>query len=164
MSRFNAATVELDAVIKNRTLAAGFRFVEAVPAFLGHAWCDSQPWINGLTVQPNSFHPNISGHVAYAILTAPALFGTPATRRPDLRAVAQDDVALPIVTSAHGPTRIRTADLDSAKVARAAAKAGVTKAELRRLREAQRAKISNAELDRLDRVITARAAKRMRSR
>ena len=47
MARFNDATVELNALIKDRAQAAGFRFVEAVPAFLGHAWCDSRPWING---------------------------------------------------------------------------------------------------------------------
>ena len=105
MARFNDATVKLNVLIKNRAQAAGFRFVEAVPAFLGHAWCDRQPWINGLTISPNSF-----------------------------------------------------------QVARAAARAGVTKAELRRLRAAQRAKIPNAQLDRLDRQITARAAKRLQER
>ena len=163
MSRFNDATVKLNVLIKKRAQAAGFRFVEAVPAFLGHAWCDRQPWINGLTISPNSFHPTIGGHVAYAVLTAPALFGTP-TRRPDVRAVPQDDVALPAVTSARGAARIATADLGSAKVSRAAARAGVTEAELRRLRAAQRAKIPNAQLDRLDRQITARAAKRLQQR
>ena len=163
MARFNDATVELNALIKDRAEAAGFQFVEAVPAFLGHAWCDSRPWINGLTIPPNSFHPNIRGHFAYAVLTAPALFGTPA-RTTEVQPLAEDDVDLPAVASARGPGRIMVADLSSPKVARTAAKAGVTKADLRQLLAAQRAKVPNAQLDRLDRVITARAAKRLRSR
>ena len=53
----------------------------AAPAFVGHAICDPQPWINNLVYPTvNSFHQNIAGHYAYAVLTAPALFGTPVAR------------------------------------------------------------------------------------
>jgi hypothetical protein len=68
------------------------------------------------------------------------------------------------VTSAQGPARIRVLDLNRPVVTRAAARAGVTKAELRRLRAAQRSGASNAELDRLDAKITKAAAQRRADR
>jgi hypothetical protein len=126
--------------------------------------CDPLPWINGLVVPiVNSYHPNVVGHSAYAFLVAPALFGTPVARS-DLSPLAAAAVRLPAVTSAQGPTRIRVPDLNSREVARAAARAGVTKAELRRLRAALRQGASNAELDRLDAKITKAAAQRRAAR
>ena len=71
---------------------------------------------------------------------------------------------MPSITSARGPARVQPPDLNSAAVARAAARAGVTKAELKRLRNAQRSGASNAALDRLDAKITARAAQRLDAR
>ena len=71
---------------------------------------------------------------------------------------------MPSITSARGPARVQPPDLSSAAVARAAARAGVTKAELKRLRNAQRSGASNAALDRLDAKITAKAAQRMDAR
>ena len=162
MARLNAATVALNTVIQARAAAAGFTFVSAEPAFIGHAWCDRQPWINGLTISPNSFHPNISGHSAYARLVGPALFGTPTAR--SRTTLAADQVRLPSITSARGPARVQPPDLGSAAVARAAARAGVTKAELKRLQIAQRSGASNAALDRLDAKITAKAAQRLDAR
>ena len=93
----------------------------------------------------NSFHQNIAGHTAYATLTAPALFGAPVARSA-AEPAARSDVRLPDVRSAAGPTRLgpRLPDLSSPAVARAAARAGVTKAELRSLRKAQRDGASNA--------------------
>ena len=107
----------------------------------------------------NSYHPNVFGYSAYAFLVAPALLGSPVARS-DLSPLAAAAVSLPAVTSAQGPTEIRMPDLNGPEVSRAAARAGVTKAELRRLRAAQRDGASNAELDRLDAKITAAAAKR----
>ena len=53
----------------------------AAPAFVGHATCDAQPWVNNLVYPTvNSFHQNVAGHYAYAVLTAPALFGTSVAR------------------------------------------------------------------------------------
>jgi hypothetical protein len=50
--------------------------VAPVPAFLGHAVCDREPWINNLAIPTvNSFHQNIAGHYAYAVLTGPACSG-----------------------------------------------------------------------------------------
>jgi lysophospholipase L1-like esterase len=158
-ARINAGTVELNQLIRTQAAAAGFRFVDAEPAFVGHAWCDPQPWINGLTFPVvNSYHPNIAGHTAYATLVGRALFGSPA-----VEAATRLDAAaarLPAVRSAHGPTRIGVPDLNRPKIARAAARAGVTKAELSRLRSAQRHGAANAALDRLDAKITAAAARR----
>jgi len=162
MARLNDATARLNAVIQERAKVAGFTFVPAASAFNGHAWCDPQPWINGLTISPNSFHPNISGHSAYARLVGPALFGTPTAR--STATLAADQVRLPSVTSARGPARIQPPDLSSPAVARAAARAGVTNAELKRLRNAQRSGVSNAALDRLDAKITAKAAQRLDAR
>lgn len=164
MARLNAATDELNAVIQSRAEAAGLTFVAVAPAFVNHAVCDGQPWINGLVVPiVNSFHPNVIGHTAYAVLVAPALFGSPVARS-DLSPLAATAVSLPAVTSAQGPVRIRVPDLNSAEVSRAATRAGVTKAELRRLRAALRQGASNAELDRLDATITKAAAQRRAAR
>ena len=125
---------------------------------------DRRPWINGLVLPVvNSYHPNVIGHTAYAVLVAPALFGSPVARG-DLSPLAAAAVRLPAVTSAQGPARIRVPDLNRAEVTRAAARAEVTKAELRRLRAAQRSGASNAELDRLDAKITKAAAQRRAAR
>ena len=159
MERINAGTEELNDVIEAEAKAAGFRFVDTVPAFEGHAWCDRQPWINGLVFPVvNSYHPNISGHTAYAVLVGRALFGAPVAR--DVRPLAAAAVGLPPVSSAQGPARIGRPDLNRRDVTLAAVRAGVTKAELHRLRAARQRGASNAELDRLDSKITAAAAKR----
>ena len=72
--RLNAATNELDGLMQARASAAGFMFADPRPAFVGHAWCDGQEWINGLS-NPilESYHPNVSGHAAYATVVRPAL-------------------------------------------------------------------------------------------
>jgi lysophospholipase L1-like esterase len=164
MDAINDGTEELNEAIRLAADSARFRYVDAVSAFDGHAWCDPQPWINGLTFPVvNSYHPNVVGHTAYAVLVAPALFGPPVARR-DLSPLAAAAVRLPAVTSAQGPTRIGIPDLNRADVTRAAARAGVTKAELRQLRAAQRSGASNADLDRLDAKITKAAAQRRAAR
>ena len=164
MARLNAATDALNTAIQLAAQDAQLPFVAVAPAFDGHAVCDRPPWINGLVLPVvNSYHPNVIGHSAYAVLVAPALFGAPVARG-DLSPLAAAAVRLPAVSSAQGPTRIRIPDLNRAEVTRAAARAGVTKAELRRLRAALRSGASNAELDRLDAKITKAAAKRRAAR
>jgi lysophospholipase L1-like esterase len=163
MRQINDGTVELNELIQLEAEKAGFRFVSAMPAFEGHAWCDRQPWINGLVVPVvNSYHPNIAGHTAYAVLVGRALLGAPVAGR-DLRPLAAAAVGLPPVSSAQGPARIGVPNLDRREVTVAAVRAGVTKAELRQLRAAQQRGESNGELDRLDAKITAAAAKRRAS-
>ena len=126
--------------------------------------CDQRPWINGLTFPlVNSYHPNIAGHTAYAVLVGRALFGSPVALQ-DARRLDAAAASLPPVTSAQRSAPIHILDLNRPEVARAAARAGVTKAELRRLRAAQRDGASNTELDRLDAKITAAAAKRRAAR
>ena len=164
MARLNNATEKLNAVIQTEALEAGLTFVAVADAFAGHAVCDRRPWINGLVLPVvNSYHPNVFGHAAYAVQVAEALFGAPVARG-DLRPLAAAAVRLPAVSSAQGPARIRVLDLNRAEVTRAAARAGVTKAELRRLRVAQRSGATNAELDRLDAKITKAAAQRRAAR
>jgi hypothetical protein len=159
MEAINSGTRDLNGVISSVAGPAGFRYVDAVVPFKGHAWCDSQPWINGLTFPVvNSYHPNVAGHTAYAVLVGKALFGSPVAQ--DARPLAAAAARLPAVTSAQGPGRTPVPDLNRADVSLAAARAGVTKAELRRLRTALRDGTSNAELDRLDAKITAAAARR----
>ena len=164
MRQINAGTEKLNEVIRKQAEDAGFSYVSAAPAFIGHAWCDRQPWINGLTLPVvNSFHPNITGHTAYAVLVAQKLFGSPVASQ-DARPLDAAAVRLPAVTSTDGPARIRVPDLNRPEITRAAARAGVTKAELLRLRAAQRHGASNVELDRLDAKITAAATQRRAAR
>jgi len=155
MARLNAATDELDALIDARTRAAGFRYVSPVPRFTGHAWCADEAWVNGLSHPAlNSFHPNATGHAAYADLVGPALLGTARA------AVAAPAVRLPDTAGARTGYPVRTPDLGTAAVTRASARAGVTRAELAQLRHALASGTSNRELDRLDARITRRAAAR----
>ncbi|HEX4213645.1 MAG TPA: SGNH/GDSL hydrolase family protein [Candidatus Dormibacteraeota bacterium] len=52
----------------------GFTFVDARPAFTGHAVCSSDEWINGLSDPVSeSYHPNIAGQQAYATLVQAAM-------------------------------------------------------------------------------------------
>jgi lysophospholipase L1-like esterase len=77
-SRINAATGVLDDLIRTKAAAHRFGFVEARPAFLGHAVCDGVEWINGLSSPvTESYHPNRAGSLGYAALFGPALTGRP---------------------------------------------------------------------------------------
>lgn len=68
----------LSTTIQGRAQAAGFGYVDARPAFLGHAVCDDIEWVNGASWPINeSYHPNRAGHVGYANLVEPKLrYGT----------------------------------------------------------------------------------------
>lgn len=50
-------------VIRDRALAHGFAFVDAIPVFASHPICSNE-WINGLNIirTSESFHPNRPGH------------------------------------------------------------------------------------------------------
>jgi len=161
MERLNAATDELDALIRSRTRAAGLTYVSPVERFADHAWCDDEPWVNGLS-RPwlDSFHPNAAGHAAYAGLLRPALLGnTPRTVRVAARPPA---VRRPDTAGAGGGYPVEPPDLSTPAVTRAAARAGVTAGELAQLRRALRSGAANQTLDRLDEQITRRAAARQR--
>jgi lysophospholipase L1-like esterase len=52
----------LAATIRERARARGLIFVDAIPAFAGHAVCDREPWLNGLSSPlAESYHPNALG-------------------------------------------------------------------------------------------------------
>ncbi|WP_211241726.1 SGNH/GDSL hydrolase family protein [Patulibacter minatonensis] len=70
----NATSDLLRTTLRARASAAGFLFADVTPAFGGHAVCDGDEWLNGLS-RPirESFHPNARGHAegyAPAILRA----------------------------------------------------------------------------------------------
>jgi len=90
IARLNQTADLLADVIRERARAHGFAFIDARPAFLGHAWCEDE-WINGLSNPTNkSYHPNDRGYVGYAGITRAALLAesSPSFRRgPDGRIV-----------------------------------------------------------------------------
>lgn len=134
MSRLNAGTAELDRLIDGRSAAAGFTYVEVRDDFAGHAVCDSQAWINNLSVPVDeSFHPNRAGNRAYAAAITPALGVTSSTASrmatpqaepastPSLR--AQADAVLDLqLTSDRNLRRAATAGVNPGEVTRAVAK------------------------------------------
>lgn len=120
MRSLNGATDQLADVIEDRTLAAGFGYVDARPAFQGHAVCDSPEWVNGLSwpIQ-ESYHPNRAGNIGYAdifwpgtsasALTTPtgveATDDRPATRAEQVRAQADAVLAMDLT----GASQLRQA-------------------------------------------------------
>jgi lysophospholipase L1-like esterase len=159
MRRLNAATDQLDALIRARSRAAGLRYVSPAAGFRRHAWCDHDAWVNGPS-RPvvNSYHPNARGHAAYARVVGPALAGRRYTHGSARAATLP--VRLPSGVTSRGDFPVTVPDLGSPAVARASAEAGVTQAELARLRRAQQCGAPNSTLDRLDTQITRRAAAR----
>ncbi|HEX6077947.1 MAG TPA: SGNH/GDSL hydrolase family protein [Micromonosporaceae bacterium] len=71
----------LSTTIQGRAQAAGFIYVDARPAYTGHAVCDDVEWINGASWPlSESYHPNRAGQVGYANLVEPRLrYGLAAT-------------------------------------------------------------------------------------
>lgn len=67
MARLNAAADELALCLRDAADRAGFTCVDVLPRFIGHAACDDDEWINGVSWPvEESFHPNADGHAAYA--------------------------------------------------------------------------------------------------
>lgn len=64
--RLNATADQLAETIGAQASAHGFGFADVRGAFAGHAVCDAQEWINGLSNPVSeSFHPNRDGQVGY---------------------------------------------------------------------------------------------------
>ncbi|MCW2990529.1 MAG: Triacylglycerol lipase [Solirubrobacterales bacterium] len=64
-TRLNATADLLRDVTKARAAAYGFVFKDVIPAFVGHAVCDSPEWLNGLSNPTGeSYHPNTTGHAS----------------------------------------------------------------------------------------------------
>jgi lysophospholipase L1-like esterase len=63
MRRLNETADLLRNVTRERTVAAGGTFEDAIPPFTGHAVCSSSEWLNGLSNPvEESYHPNTLGH------------------------------------------------------------------------------------------------------
>lgn len=64
-TRLNQTADMLRTQIQNAAARAGanFTFKDVIPAFVGHAICDSTEWLNGLSNPTGeSYHPNTLGH------------------------------------------------------------------------------------------------------
>jgi lysophospholipase L1-like esterase len=60
--KLNETGDKLDAKIKERVAAHGFTFVDSRNAFLPHAVCSSEEWLNGQSNPlEESYHPNVKG-------------------------------------------------------------------------------------------------------
>ncbi|WP_050670972.1 SGNH/GDSL hydrolase family protein [Luteipulveratus halotolerans] len=74
MARMNDIADELAAVIEAAAAPAGAMFVDVRPTFDGHAACEDDEWIRGMSRPLEvSYHPNTAGHSAYAVQIADAL-------------------------------------------------------------------------------------------
>lgn len=121
MSRLNAATHELDTLVKQKTTAAGHTFVDPRGAFTSHAVCDNVEWINGLSWPVvESFHPNRAGNVGYADVFWPGSGAASVAAVPIERAAS-------VETRVHAEAKtVLALDLDSRANLRAAARAGIS--------------------------------------
>ncbi|WP_052590177.1 SGNH/GDSL hydrolase family protein [Luteipulveratus mongoliensis] len=74
MQRMNDIADELAAVIGAAAASSGAQFVDVREVFLGHAVCEEDEWLRGMS-RPRevSYHPNTAGHSAYALQIAEAL-------------------------------------------------------------------------------------------
>jgi hypothetical protein len=84
MTRLNQTADLLANVTRARAQAHGFTFVDARPAFMGHAVCDNPEWLNGLSNPTSeSYHPNRTGHSSgYAGIVRAALLAAPDPHAP----------------------------------------------------------------------------------
>jgi lysophospholipase L1-like esterase len=76
-TELNRAANLLDRIERAEAGAYGFAFVDPRRAFSGHALCDPDPWLKGLS-NPlvESFHPNPAGYRAFARLLLNAFSST----------------------------------------------------------------------------------------
>lgn len=134
MTRLNAAADLLNATIRREAEAAGFQFVDPTQTFVGHAVCDNPEWIHNLSMNVSeSFHPKADGHRAYASLIGGRLDTTTATaaRTATVRTGGQ-------TSSNTSRGKIVEPDVESPEALAAAARAGVSVAEVRDLAQARK--------------------------
>ncbi|HYN28597.1 MAG TPA: hypothetical protein VES95_01815 [Dermatophilaceae bacterium] len=135
MTRLNATADLLNATIAQAAQTAGVGFVNPAPAFLGHAVCDSSPWLNNLTSPTSeSFHPNRAGHASgYTPTVSPSLTGAPVTATSAVLRTAEGAGAAQAkrqrgyaaLDRTITPKEFRLPDLHSPRVRAAAERAGV---------------------------------------
>lgn len=164
MSRLEQGVDDLAAVIGGVAGDAGAAFVDPRADFEGHAVCDREEWVSGVSWPlEESYHPNVDGHAAYARLVLEA-FG-----------VSEGEVRTPPggVTVHHGPQRrgsapvFRLPDLLSLQSLEGARRSGLDPDHVAAL--ARRAAspalgadaaAASAELHALDRVVRERSPER----
>ncbi len=72
--KMNEGAEKLDAVIKARAEAAGFKFVNPTSAFEAHEVCASEEWLNGQSLPlGESYHPNVKGQEEFTKLVEAAI-------------------------------------------------------------------------------------------
>jgi len=134
-ARLNQTADLLNVRTATAATAAGFRFSNPTSAFVGHAVCADEEWLNGLS-RPivESYHPNRRGQSAgYTPLVGAALSGSPvtvtsATTQQALAASPRQSAKQRTYATrdrAIRPERFDAPDLGSPEVRRAAARAGV---------------------------------------
>lgn len=76
-SRLNQTADLLNSRLASAASAAGFSFANPTSSFVGHAVCDADEWINGLSNPiSESYHPKATGHAGgYTPTVSPLLTG-----------------------------------------------------------------------------------------
>jgi lysophospholipase L1-like esterase len=138
-ARLNATADRLNSRIAAAATTAGVGYSSPTAAFVGHAVCDDQEWINGLSFPVvESYHPNRRGQSAgYAPLVGTALTGStlPAASTTSSTTLRRAEASADEVAARQRPhaAKDRTItrkdfvapDLDSPQLRAAAARAGV---------------------------------------
>jgi lysophospholipase L1-like esterase len=134
-SRLNQTADLLNSRLATAASSAGFSFADPTSRFVGHAVCDADEWINGLSNPiSESYHPKVVGHSSgYAPTVSPLLTGAPAriTRQSlaDARANADELAAqqrqYADVDAAIRPATFRAPDLTTPAARRAAREHGI---------------------------------------
>ena len=74
-AELNEAGDLLARVTRGRALAHGFAYVDPIRSFTGHAVCDPNEWIAGLSIPVSeSYHPTRAGQDAYADLVTAVIY------------------------------------------------------------------------------------------
>jgi lysophospholipase L1-like esterase len=72
--KMNESAEKLDAVIKARAEAAGFKFVNPTSPFESHEVCAKEEWLNGQSNPlSESYHPNVKGQEEFTTLVNAAI-------------------------------------------------------------------------------------------
>jgi hypothetical protein len=72
--KMNESAEKIDAVIKGRAEAAGFKFVNPTAPFEAHEVCASEEWLNGQSNPlEESYHPNVKGQEDFTTLVNNAI-------------------------------------------------------------------------------------------
>jgi hypothetical protein len=134
-TKLNATADLLNATTAAQAAAAGFRFADPTTPFIGHAWCGSPEWINGLSSPiSESYHPNRSGHASgYTPTVSPQLTGAVVTVTRSVRAAAREAAGAQArlqrtyadADARIAPESFQRPDLRSPEVRRAAARHGI---------------------------------------